>query len=73
MRDGLEACRSQGVAVVIVLGHLDYYPRFGFSAEKATCLRSRYSGTHFMALELVPRVLDGIVGTVTYPSAFDAV
>lgn len=73
VRAGLEQCGNRGVEVVIVLGHLNYYPRFGFSPEKAKCLRSRYSGAHFMALELVPRVLDGVVGTVRYPSAFDAV
>jgi putative acetyltransferase len=70
VREGLEECRRGGVAVVVVLGHLDYYPRFGFSTERAKCLRSRYSGAHFMALELVPRVLDGVLATVRYPPAF---
>ena len=73
VREGLEECRRLGVAVIVVLGHLDYYPRFGFSAEKAKCLRSKYSGNHFMALELVSRVLDGVVGTVRYPAAFSEV
>jgi len=70
VREGLEDCRRHGVAVAVVLGHVDYYPRFGFSVEKAECLRCRYSGPHFMALELVPSTLDGIRGTVKYPSAF---
>lgn len=70
IREGIKECHRCNVAVVVVLGHLDYYPRFGFSAEKAAALRSRYSGPHFMALELVPHVLDGIVGTVKYPLAF---
>ena len=73
VREGLAECRSRGVAVVLVLGHLDFYPRFGFSVEKARCLRSKYAGPHFMALELVPGVLDGVVGTVTYPPAFSEV
>jgi putative acetyltransferase len=70
IREGLEECRRCGVAVVMVLGHLDYYPRFGFSVEKAKRVHCRYSGAHFMALELAPRVLDGILGTAKYPSAF---
>lgn len=70
VREGLDECRRYGVAVVVVLGHLDYYPRFGFSAEKAECLRSRYSGPHFMALELVPHTLKGVLGTARYPPAF---
>jgi putative acetyltransferase len=73
VREGLRECRDRGFAVVVVLGHLDYYPRFGFSTEKAKGIRSRYSGAHFMALELVPRVLDGILGTVNYPPAFTEV
>jgi putative acetyltransferase len=73
VHEGLEECRRLGVAVVIVLGHLNYYPRFGFSPEKAKCTRSEYSGTHFMALELTPGVLDGVLGTVTYPPAFSEV
>ena len=73
VREGIKECHRRGVDVLVVLGHLDYYPRFGFSAEKARCLRSRYSGAHFMALELVPRVLDGVLGTVRYPPAFTEV
>ena len=69
VREGLEECRRLGVAVVVVLGHLDYYPRFGFSAEKARCLRTRYRG-HLMALELVPSILDGVLGALSYPPAF---
>jgi putative acetyltransferase len=70
VREGLEECRRFGIAVVVVLGHLDYYPRLGFSAEKAECLRGKYFGAHFMALELVPCVLDGVLGVVSYPPAF---
>jgi putative acetyltransferase len=30
VRAGLEACRGAGYDVVVVLGHPDFYPRFGF-------------------------------------------
>ena len=73
VREGLDECRRRSVAVAVVLGHIGYYPRFGFSAEKAECLRCRYSGSHFMALELVPRILDGVRGAVKYPPAFTEV
>jgi putative acetyltransferase len=33
VRAGLVACRAAGIAAVVVLGHPDYYPRFGFSAS----------------------------------------
>jgi putative acetyltransferase len=70
VRRGLEICRARGIELVIVLGHPAYYPRFGFSARKAERLRAPFSGDAFMALELVPGVLDGLTATVRYPPAF---
>ena len=69
VRAGLDACREAGVAAVVVLGHPNYYPRFGFSAEIAAHLRAPFSGPAFMALELISGALDSS-GTVRYPSAF---
>ncbi len=68
---GLELCRERGQSIVVVLGHAQYYPRFGFSAALARNLLGPYSGDAWMALELVPGALDGIGGTVRYPAAFD--
>ena len=39
---GLEACRDQGFKMVVVLGHPDFYPRFGFSAELARSLENPF-------------------------------
>ncbi len=70
---GLEACRQQGHRVVVVLGHSHFYPRFGFSSKLAAHLESPFSGSDsFMALGLVPGVLDGIAGRVQYPPPFGA-
>ena len=38
---GLDLLRSRGERIVIVLGHPDYYPRFGFSTERAHALEAR--------------------------------
>jgi putative acetyltransferase len=67
---GLELLRRRGERIVIVLGHPDYYPRFGFSCEKARYLKSPFPPRAFMAMELRPGALDGIRGTVRYPAAF---
>ena len=66
----LGEARAVGAEAVIVLGHPDYYPRFGFSAALARPLASPFSGEAFMALELVPGALAGQRGSVSYPSAF---
>ncbi len=75
VRRGLELCQDRGKTIVVVVGHPEYYPRFGFSAEKAKALHSPYSsaGSAWMALELVPGALEGVTGTVRYPKAFDGV
>ena len=70
VRAGLDAVREAGYRAVIVLGHPEYYPRFGFSPELAEKLASAFSGNAFMALELVPGALRGTRGKVTYPAAF---
>jgi putative acetyltransferase len=67
---GLELARKREWQAVIVLGHPDFYPRFGFEAELAEGLEAPFSGEAFMALELVDGALDGDDGLVVYPSPF---
>jgi putative acetyltransferase len=70
-RQGLQACREAGHRIIVVLGHPDFYPRFGFSATKAQPLQSPFSSREsWMALELVPGALDGVTGWVEYPPPF---
>ena len=71
VKEGLMACGERGYGIVIVLGHTDYYPRFGFSPALTGNLQSPFSGSDaFMAMELTPGALDGVQGTVRYPEAF---
>lgn len=67
---GLELLRGRGERLVIVVGHADYYPRFGFSMEKAKSLESPFPPEAFMAMELSVDALNGIQGSVVYPPAF---
>jgi putative acetyltransferase len=73
VQDGLAVLRSIGCEAVIVLGHPDYYPRFGFSAALTEGLTAPFRGKAFMALELIPGTVDGHTGSVTYPDAFGIV
>jgi len=70
VRKGLEECRVIGERIVVVLGHADYYPRFGFSEELARPLEGFAAGPVWMAMELVPGALAGLHGKVLYPKAF---
>ena len=67
---GLAELRERGERIVIVLGHKEYYPRFGFTPEKARLLASPFSRESFMALELSDGALASVQGAVRYPSAF---
>jgi putative acetyltransferase len=70
VEEALAAARRLEADAVIVLGHPEFYPRFGFSAEKAAHLTAPFSGESFMALELTPGSLAGAPGNVRYPQAF---
>jgi putative acetyltransferase len=70
VRRGLAQLRDLGERIVIVLGHKEYYPRFGFSAGNARHLASPFPPDAFMALELFDGALAGIDGAVRYPAAF---
>lgn len=71
-RTGLERCRELGAAAVVVLGHPDFYPRFGFLPAARFGLACEYDvpAEAFMALELEPHALRGASGTVSYHPAF---
>ena len=71
---GLDACRGHGCRAVFVLGHPDYYPRFGFVAASRYGVETRYEVTDeaFMVLELEPGALKGLAGKMHYHPAFDA-
>ena len=71
VRKGLEMARERGATAAVVLGHPDYYPRFGFSASWARGLDAPYAGSDaFMAMELVPNGLGTGEGVVHYAAAF---
>lgn len=72
VRAGLERCRALGVGAVVVLGHPEYYPRFGFSPAVRFGIGSEYEAPEeaFMVAELQPGFLQGVSGTIQYHAAF---
>lgn len=75
VREGLARCRAAGVEGVVVLGHAEYYPRFGFVQAQQFGLRCEYDvpAEVFMALELTHGALRSVSGLVRYHAAFAAV
>jgi putative acetyltransferase len=70
--EGLKQCRQLGFGAVVVLGHAEYYPRFGFAPASRFGLRCEYDVPEdvFMVLELEQGALNGKAGTIHYHPAF---
>jgi len=69
---GLKQCRQLGYKAVLVLGHPEYYPRFGFVPSSRFNIDYEYDVPEeaFMAMELQPGVLKGKTGRVKFHAAF---
>ena len=72
---GLERCRSLGYDAVVVLGHPNYYPNFGFVPSVKYGIKSEYEVPDevFMILELIPGSLKNHGGVIKYHEAFNSV
>lgn len=72
IKHGLEECRRLGHKIMVVVGHDEYYPRFGFTRASAKGLTLPFEAPDevFMALELAPGALAGVSGEVVYPREF---
>ena len=71
---GLQACRAKGAGAVVVLGHPEYYPRFGFRKASEFNIRCEYDVPDdvFMAIELAPAFFAGKQGVVKYHPLFSS-
>ena len=63
---------SLGYGTAVLLGHKDYYPRFGYRTAVDCGITFPFDAPDecCMIAELLPGALDGLAGTVRYPGAF---
>ena len=75
VREGLVRVHRAGFNIVVVLGHANYYPRFGFVPASQKQLRSEYPVPDevFLVIELEPGALKGAHGLVKYHPEFGRV
>ncbi|MEH7225270.1 N-acetyltransferase [Bacillus sp. JJ1566] len=73
IRAALNEAKELGYQSVIVLGHQDYYPRFGFKQANLWNIKAPFEVPNevFMALELVEGSLENVQGVVQYSEAFE--
>jgi putative acetyltransferase len=75
VKAGIQQCISEGYDAIVVLGHPNYYPKFGFVPSVKYGIKSEYEVPEdvFMILELKENTLQGRQGTVKYHEAFSSV
>lgn len=64
---------QMGYDSVVLLGHKDYYPRFGYKMLSGFSIKLPFDvpDEFCMAVELKPNALHGVTGVVKYSEAFD--
>jgi putative acetyltransferase len=71
IRDGLTRCEGEGYDLVVLLGHVTYYPRFGYKRAKVFGLDNEYGAEDaFMVRELKSGILMQVSGLVKFASEF---
>ncbi len=72
VREGLEECLKRGHEGVFVLGHPEYYPRFGFEPTSRRGITCEFPVPEevFMLKELRAGALEGVRGVVRYHPEF---
>ena len=75
IREELKVCLQLEYDSVIVLGHPEYYLKFGFEPASKSEIKDPFGAPAeaFMALELKTGALEGAGGIVEYPEEFNDV
>ena len=74
VRAGIAALRARGRPFILVLGHPQYYPRFGFVPASQHGLSCQWDGVPdeaFMVLILDQAAMAGVAGVARYREEFD--
>jgi len=72
VKKGLHECRRLGYEFVVLVGHPEYYPRFGFVRANSLGLRCEYDAPDaaWMVMELHKGALAGVLGKVSFRPEF---
>jgi putative acetyltransferase len=74
VRQGLDTLRERSCPFVVVVGHPEYYPRFGFQPASKHGLQSQWEGipdSAFMVLILDAPAMAGASGVARYKDEFN--
>ncbi|MCX6674032.1 MAG: N-acetyltransferase [Methanothrix sp.] len=74
VKRGLEMRMGRSCPFIVVLGHPEYYPRFGFARASMHGIHSQWDGVPdeaFMILVLEPAAMEGVSCVARYRDEFD--
>lgn len=74
VKSGLQILREKGCPFVIVLGHPDYYPRFGFQPASRLKIRSQWDDVPdeaFMVLVMDDKAMQDVSGIARFREEFN--
>ena len=74
VNEGIRILKESKIPFIVVLGHHDYYPRFGFQVASNYGLVPQWDGIPdeaFMVILLNPSVMEKVRGQVKYRPEFD--
>lgn len=72
IQEAIKMAKRLGYQSIIVLGHKDYYPKFGFKQADLWNIKAPFEvpAEVYMALELIENSLKNVQGVVHYSKAF---
>jgi putative acetyltransferase len=73
VESGIIECRNQNHSIIILVGHPEYYPRFGFKSAEKNGIQHPFEVPEdvFMVYELVPDALRNVNGVLKYSEPFE--
>lgn len=74
VREGIQRIREAGCPFIIVVGHVDYYPKFGFEPASKYGLKCQWDGVPdeaFMVLWLDETMVNQVSGVAKYRDEFN--
>ncbi len=68
VKEGMKKARELGFDSIILVGHKEYYPRFGFEKASKWNIKCPFTVPEeaFMAIELTEKALEGKAGTIKF-------
>lgn len=72
LKEAHKRAAALGYGTAVVLGHKDYYPRFGYCKAIEYGIEFPFDAPseYCQVIELIPHALNGINGIVSYPAVF---